>query len=98
MKHNLVALMPMRHSSERVPGKNYRAFGVGRPLYQHVLDVLLSCSASEKVVILPDADGHVGGVEVDDGKSKTVLDSAYATSEVGKDGRAQAVPASSGGA
>ena|SRR5690242_15627113 len=55
MKHNLVALMPMRHSSERVPGKNYRAFGDGRPLYQHVLDVLLSCSAIEKVVIDTDS-------------------------------------------
>jgi CMP-N-acetylneuraminic acid synthetase len=55
MKHNLVALMPMRHSSERVPGKNYRAFGDGRPLYQHVLDVLLSCRAIEKVVIDTDS-------------------------------------------
>jgi CMP-N-acetylneuraminic acid synthetase len=47
--------MPMRHSSERVPGKNYRPFGDGRPLYQHVLDVLLGCSAIEKVVIDTDS-------------------------------------------
>jgi CMP-N-acetylneuraminic acid synthetase len=53
--HDLVALMPMRHSSERVPGKNYRAFGDGRPLYQHVLDVLLGCGAIEKVVIDTDS-------------------------------------------
>lgn len=55
MTARLVALMPMRHNSERVPGKNYRAFGDGRPLYQHVVDVLLQCSAIEKVVIDTDS-------------------------------------------
>ncbi len=50
--------------------------------------------ASEKVVVLPDADGHVGGVEVDDGKTKIVLDRAYATSEVTPGGVAMA-PSSS---
>ena len=49
---------------------------------------------AERVVLLPDADGHVGGVEVDDGRGKTVLDRAYATAEVGADGRAHAVPSS----
>lgn len=53
--HRLVALMPMRHNSERVPGKNYRPFGDGRPLYQHVLDVLVACPAIEKVVIDTDS-------------------------------------------
>ena len=52
-------------------------------------------AASEKVVVLPDADGHVGGVEVDDGHTKTLLDAAWMSSEVGSDGRAQAVPPSS---
>ncbi|MBB3933885.1 CMP-N-acetylneuraminic acid synthetase, partial [Kaistia hirudinis] len=33
MSYKLVALMPMRHSSERVKGKNYRPFGDGRPLF-----------------------------------------------------------------
>ena len=55
MSHDLVALMPMRHSSERVPGKNYRPFGDGRPLYQHVLDVLLASKAIERVVIDTDS-------------------------------------------
>jgi len=55
MTYRLVALMPMRHSSERVAGKNYRPFGDGRPLYQHVLDVLLQCPAIEKVVIDTDS-------------------------------------------
>jgi outer membrane protein OmpA-like peptidoglycan-associated protein len=50
--------------------------------------------AAERVVLLPDADGHVGGVEVDDGSGKTVLDRAYATAEVGADGRAHEVASS----
>ncbi len=48
--------------------------------------------ASEVVVVLPDEDGHVGGVEVDDGVTKTVLDTAFATTEVGSDGKAHSVP------
>lgn len=54
-KHKLVALMPMRHNSERVPGKNYRAFGDGRPLFHHMIDVMLACSAIEKIVIDTDS-------------------------------------------
>lgn len=53
--HRLVALVPMRHSSERVPGKNYRPFGDGRPLFHHVVDVLLSCPLIDKVVIDTDS-------------------------------------------
>src|SRR5262245_23734984 len=53
--HKLVALMPMRHSSERVPGKNYRAFGDGRPLFHHMVDVLLGCPAIERIVIDTDS-------------------------------------------
>ncbi|MEO1193147.1 MAG: acylneuraminate cytidylyltransferase family protein [Pseudomonadota bacterium] len=54
-QHRLVALMPMRHFSQRVPGKNYRAFGDGRPLYQHCLESLLSVAEIEKVVIDTDS-------------------------------------------
>lgn len=53
--HRLVALMPMRHSSERIPGKNYRAFGDGRPLFQHVLDTLIQCRAIDRIVIDTDS-------------------------------------------
>lgn len=47
--------MPMRHSSERVKGKNYRPFGDGRPLFQHMLDVLVACTAIDRVVIDTDS-------------------------------------------
>ena len=53
--HKLVALMPMRHSSERVKGKNYRPFGNGQALFEHMLDVLLSCEEIDKVVIDTDS-------------------------------------------
>lgn len=55
MKQKLVALMPMRHSSERVKGKNYRPFGDGQPLFQHVLDVLVGTEGIDKVVIDTDS-------------------------------------------
>lgn len=54
-KYRLVALMPMRHSSERVPGKNYRPFGDERPLFHHMVDVMLSCPTIEKVIIDTDS-------------------------------------------
>ena len=53
-KYNLVALVPMRHSSERVPGKNYRDFA-GKPLFHHVIDALLQCPLIDKVVIDTDS-------------------------------------------
>ncbi len=55
-KHKLVALMPMRHNSERVPGKNYRAFGDGRPLFHHMVDVMQACPQIEKIVIDTDSE------------------------------------------
>jgi len=39
----IAALVPMRHNSERVPGKNYRQFA-GKPLYTHIIDSLLNVS------------------------------------------------------
>lgn len=51
----LVALMPMRHDSERVPGKNYRPFGDGRPLYQHALEALAACPQIDAIAIDTDS-------------------------------------------
>jgi CMP-N-acetylneuraminic acid synthetase len=50
----IVALIPMRHHSVRVPGKNYRALA-GKPLYQHILDTLLACQEISQVVIDTDS-------------------------------------------
>ncbi len=51
----LVALMPMRHTSERVPGKNFRPFGDGRPLFHHMVDVLQRCEMIDRIVIDTDS-------------------------------------------
>jgi len=61
---NLVALVPMRHESERVPGKNYRLLG-GRPLYSHILDTLRSCPEVDRVVVDTDSEIIRGGIEAD---------------------------------
>ena len=54
MKPRIVALVPMRHHSERVTGKNYRPFA-GRPLYHHIIVSLLACSLVDEVVIDTDS-------------------------------------------
>ncbi len=50
----IVALAPMRHHSERVPGKNYRPFA-GKPLYHHIVSSLLACPLISEVVIDTDS-------------------------------------------
>ncbi len=49
----IAALIPMRHHSQRVPGKNYRPLA-GKPLYQHILETLLA--APEITDLLVDTD------------------------------------------
>ncbi len=51
----IVAVVPMRNESERVPGKNYRELG-GRPLYHHIVETLLACRRIGHVVIDTDSD------------------------------------------
>lgn len=54
MADRIVALVPMRHDSERVPGKNYRHMA-GKPLYRHIVETLLSCPEIDRVVIDTDS-------------------------------------------
>lgn len=51
---SVTAMVPMRHSSERVPGKNYRPLG-GVPLYHHVIKALLAVPEVTTVVIDTDS-------------------------------------------
>jgi len=51
----LVAFVPMRHDSERVPGKNYRPMA-GKPLYRHIVETLLAVPEIDRVVIDTDSD------------------------------------------
>jgi CMP-N-acetylneuraminic acid synthetase len=50
-----VAVVPMRHNSERVPGKNYRPLA-GIPLYHHVVRTLSSVPEIDVIVIDTDSD------------------------------------------
>ena len=54
MSLSVVAFMPMRHSSERVIGKNYRDFN-GRPLFHQMLSTLLDVPEVDRVVIDTDS-------------------------------------------
>jgi len=63
MTYNIVALVPMRHHSQRVPGKNYRPLG-GKPLYQHVIETLLACPEIDRVVVDTDSPPIVAGLKV----------------------------------
>jgi len=50
----IVALLPMKARSERIPGKNFRIFA-GKPLFRWVLDTLIAVDEIDKVVINTDA-------------------------------------------
>lgn len=52
---SVAAIVPMRHNSERVPGKNYRPLG-GKPLYHHIVETLLRVPEIDQVVIDTDSD------------------------------------------
>ncbi|WP_319409733.1 acylneuraminate cytidylyltransferase family protein [uncultured Desulfosarcina sp.] len=53
---DIVALIPMRHKSERISGKNYRLFA-GKPLYHYIIDSLSACSFIREIVV--DTDSHI---------------------------------------
>ena len=58
----IVALVPMRHSSERIPGKNYRLFS-GKPLFHRIVESLLACPLIAQVVIDTDSPAIRENVE-----------------------------------
>lgn len=60
----IVALVPMRHDSKRVPGKNYRPM-LGKPLYAHILDTLLACPEISTVVVDTDSPVILEGLARD---------------------------------
>ena len=50
----VAALVPMRHHSQRVKGKNYRDLA-GKPLFHHILDTLKSCPEIDSIVVDTDS-------------------------------------------
>lgn len=62
MKPRFVALVPMRHHSQRVPGKNYRPLA-GKPLFHHVINNLQKVDLLEKIVVDTDSDEIIRGLQ-----------------------------------
>jgi CMP-N-acetylneuraminic acid synthetase len=61
--NRIAALVPMRHHSQRVPGKNYRLLA-GRPLYQHILTSLLQVPEITQVVVDTDSPEILEGLRM----------------------------------
>jgi CMP-N-acetylneuraminic acid synthetase len=59
----LVAFVPMRHHSQRVPGKNYRILA-GKPLFHHIVETLLGVPEIAEVVVDTDSDPVMDGLRV----------------------------------
>jgi CMP-N-acetylneuraminic acid synthetase len=57
----LIALVPMRHHSQRVPGKNYRDLA-GKPLYQHIIETLLAVPELHDIVVDTDSEPVMNGL------------------------------------
>jgi len=50
----IVALVPMRHHSQRVSGKNYREL-MGKPLFHYILESLSACKEISEIVVDTDS-------------------------------------------
>ena len=50
----IYALIPIKHNSERVPGKNYRDFN-GKPLFYWIINTLLNSTYVDKIIIDTDS-------------------------------------------
>jgi CMP-N-acetylneuraminic acid synthetase len=61
-EYRLVALVPMRHTSVRVPEKNFRTIA-GKPLYSYILDTLMRVSEIERIVVNTDSAVISQGLE-----------------------------------
>lgn len=57
----IVALVPMRHHSQRVPGKNYRPLA-GKPLFEYILQSLLACPEIAQIVVDTDSQPVMDGI------------------------------------
>lgn len=57
----IAALVPMRHHSQRVPGKNYRPLA-GKPLFHHILETLLAVPQIQTVMVDTDSEPVMDGV------------------------------------
>ena len=59
---SIAALVPMRHHSQRIPGKNYRPLA-GRPLYHHILASLSAVPEITQIAVDTDSDVIMEGLQ-----------------------------------
>lgn len=59
--NRIVALVPMRHHSQRVPGKNYRILNE-KPLFHYILETLSSVPEIAEVVVDTDSPEVISGL------------------------------------
>jgi CMP-N-acetylneuraminic acid synthetase len=57
----LAALVPMRHHSQRVPGKNFRTLA-GKPLFHHIISSLLAVPEIDQIVVNTDSEPVMTGL------------------------------------
>lgn len=62
MTPTIIALVPMKHHSQRVPEKNFRLLA-GRPLYFHILETLTRCAEINAVAVDTDSPIIKQGLE-----------------------------------
>jgi CMP-N-acetylneuraminic acid synthetase len=60
----IVALVPMRHHSQRVSGKNYRLLG-GKPLFHYILSTLEACPEIADILVDSDSPTIMEGLKRD---------------------------------
>jgi len=58
----IAALVPMRHHSQRVPGKNYRLLA-GKPLFHYIITTLLGIPEIDTLVVDTDSEPILQGLE-----------------------------------
>lgn len=73
MRQKLVALLPLKAHSARVPRKNFRPLA-GKPLVRWMLDTLLSVEEVSRVVINTDARAILAEIGVVDSERVTIRD------------------------
>jgi CMP-N-acetylneuraminic acid synthetase len=60
----IVALVPMRHHSQRVPQKNFRNLA-GKPLFHHILTTLQACAEIDAIAVDTDSSKIISGLKKD---------------------------------
>ena len=58
---NIICIIPIKHNSERIPGKNFKMFA-DKPLYWYIINTVLKCSKITKLVINTDSEFIKNGI------------------------------------